>query len=73
MILVAHKIAITRVTSVYVDLMEKQLTKDQITELMALQDDNGNTPVHLFCDASVDIIDRLIPYSKASWTIKNKK
>jgi len=53
--------------------MEKQLTNEQITELMGIQDDNGNTPVHLFGAASVEIIDRLIPYSKANWTVKNKK
>jgi hypothetical protein len=64
---------VSRGTTVYVDLMEKKLTKEQISELMAMQDDRGNTPVHLFAEASTTIIDRLIPYVKHCWQIKNKK
>jgi hypothetical protein len=64
---------IARGTTVFLDLMEKQLTKQEISDLMAVQDNKGNTPVHYFSDSSVAIIDRLIPYVKHCWTIKNKK
>lgn len=62
-----------RGTPVYLDLMEKQLTKQEISELMAVQDNKGYTPVHYFGDSSVATIDRLIPYVKNCWVIKNKK
>lgn len=71
--LVAHKLVIIRGTPVYLDLMEKQLSKEQISELMSMQDDKGNTPVHLLGESSVLIFDRLIPYIKNCWTIKNKR
>jgi ankyrin repeat protein len=69
----AHRMVIARGTTVFLDLMEKQLTKQEISDLMAVQDNKGNTPVHYFSDSSVAIIDRLIPYVKHCWNIKNKK
>jgi hypothetical protein len=71
--LVAHKLVTSRGTTVFLDLMEQQLSKEEISNLMSVQDNDGNTPVHLFSDASVATIDRLLPYVKHCWTIRNDK
>lgn len=71
--LVAHKLVTSRGTTVFLDLMEQQLSKEEISNLMSVQDSDGNTPVHLFSDASVATIDRLLPYVKHCWTIRNDK
>jgi ankyrin repeat protein len=69
----AHKLVTSRGTTVFLDLMEQQLSKEEISNLMSVQDSDGNTPVHLFSDASVATIDRLLPYVKHCWTIRNDK
>jgi len=53
--------------------MKQQLNSDQISELMSVQDNDGNTPVHLFSDASTAVIDQLLPYARHCWNIRNNK